>query len=198
MYQPPAPPAKHPELDEFAWGGAIEDQEPVFPISSEMTGEIAEYVMEQTVAKILYHSGFEGTLIIISLLTIDFQPFAFDVVTNIAIEYMQDLGRTLTTYLNNTDQRKKFTEEVVILSSTTHLQQEIILHMLDLNGVHNLEQLEMYIKDDIERYGTKLEDCHRRLKRFLTELLVSQLMTIKLTRNAAPGSTRRRGRHKSL
>ena len=163
-----------------------------------MTGEVAEYVMEQTVAKILYHSGFEGTLIIISSLTIDFQPFAFDVITNIAIEYMQDLGRTLTTYLNNTDQRKKFTEEVVILSSTTHLQQEIILHMLDLNGVHNLEQLEMYIKDDIERYGTKLEDCHRRLKRFLTELLVSQLMTIKLTRNAAPGSTRRRGRHKSL
>jgi hypothetical protein len=44
--------------------------------------------------------------------------------------------------------------------------------MLDLNGVQDLEELEMYIKDDIERYGTKLEDCHRRLKRFLTELLV--------------------------
>jgi len=163
-----------------------------------MTGEVAEYVMEQTVAKILYHSGFEGTLIIISLLTIDFQPFAFDVVTNIAIEYMQDLGRTLTMYQNNTDQRKKFTEEVGILSLTTHLQQGIILHMLDLNGVHNLEQLEMYIKDDIERYGTKLEDCHRRLKRFLTELLVTKLPTIKLTRNAAPRTTRRRGRHTSL
>jgi len=163
-----------------------------------MTGEVAEYVMEQTVAKILYHSGFEGTLIIISSLTIDFQPFAFDVITNIAIEYMQDLGRTLTMYQNNTDQRKKFTEEVGILSLTTHLQQGIILHMLDLNGVHNLEQLEMYIKDDIERYGTKLEDCHRRLKRFLTELLVTQLATIKLTRNAAPGTPRRPGQHKSL
>lgn len=93
-------------------------------------------------------------------LTLDFQPFAFDVVTNVAIEYLQDLGRTLTTYLNNIDQRKKFTEE------------EMILHMLDLNSVQGLEELEMYIKDDIERYGTKLEDCHRRLKRFLTELLV--------------------------
>jgi hypothetical protein len=48
-------------------------------------------------------------------LTLDFQPFAFDVITNIAIEYMQDLGRTLTMYLNNVDQRKKFTEEVVPL-----------------------------------------------------------------------------------
>jgi hypothetical protein len=73
---------------------------------------------------------------------------------------MQDLGRTLTTYMNNRDRRKRFSEE------------EMILHMLDLNGVRNIEELEMYIKDDIERYGTKLEDCHRRLKRFLTELLV--------------------------
>jgi hypothetical protein len=43
---------------------------------------------------------------------------------------------------------------------------------LDLNGVQDLERLDIYIKDDIERYGTKLEDCHRRLKRFLAELLV--------------------------
>lgn len=46
------------------------------------------------------------------------------------------------------------------------------MHGLDLNGVQDLERLDIYIKDDIERYGTKLEDCHRRLKRFLTELLV--------------------------
>jgi hypothetical protein len=48
------------------------------------------------------------------------------------------------------------------------------LHALDLNGVEDLEKLDIYIKDDIERYGTKLEDCHRRLKRFLAELLVVQ------------------------
>jgi transcriptional activator SPT7 len=46
------------------------------------------------------------------------------------------------------------------------------MHALDLNGVQDLDRLDVYIKDDIERYGTKLEDCHRRLKRFLTELLV--------------------------
>ena len=50
--------------------------------------------------------------------------------------------------------------------------QDLLLHALDLNGVQDLERLEVYIKDDIERYGTKLEDCHRRLKRFLAELLV--------------------------
>jgi hypothetical protein len=46
------------------------------------------------------------------------------------------------------------------------------MHALDLNGVEDLDRLNIYIKDDIERYGTKLEDCHRRLKRFLAELLV--------------------------
>jgi len=46
------------------------------------------------------------------------------------------------------------------------------MHTLDLNGVQDLERLDIYIKDDVERYGTKLEDCHRRLKRFLAELLV--------------------------
>jgi hypothetical protein len=42
-----------------------------------------------------------------------------------------------------------------------------------MNGVEDLEKLDVYIKDDIERYGTKLEDCHRRLKRFYAELLVA-------------------------
>lgn len=50
------------------------------------------------------------------------------------------------------------------------------MHALDLNGVQDLERLDIYIKDDIERYGTKLEDCHRRLKRFLAELLVVRVV----------------------
>jgi len=50
-----------------------------------------------------------------------------------------------------------------------------------MNGVEDLEKLNVYIKDDIERYGTKLEDCHRRLKRFYAELLVrDHTMTLML------------------
>jgi len=45
------------------------------------------------------------------------------------------------------------------------------MHALGLSGIDGLEKLDVYIKDDVERYGTKLEDCHRRLKRFLAELL---------------------------
>ena len=73
--------------------------------------------------------------------------------------------------MNVNDSRKKLTEEVSQGGVKTK-EQEIILHALDLNGIEDLDRLNVYIKDDIERYGTKLEDCHRRLKRFLTELLV--------------------------
>jgi hypothetical protein len=79
--------------------------------------------------------------------------------------------------MNNNDGRKKYTEEVNFLYDEPNLQ-EILLHALDLNGVQDLEKLDVYIKDDIERYGTKLEDCHRRLKRFLAELLVLLFMPL--------------------
>ena len=77
-----------------------------------MNAELARYVMEQTIAKILFHSGFEGIFLYRFGLIFDFQPFAFDVITGVAIEYLQDIGRTLTMYMNNNDSRKKYTEEV--------------------------------------------------------------------------------------
>lgn len=140
-----------------------------------MNAELARYVMEQTIAKVLFHTGFEGTLSLFSKLTADFQPSALDIITGVAIEYLQELGRTLRLYMNSNDGRKKYSEEVRS-TSRRHSFQELIMHALDLNGVQDLERLDVYIKDDIERYGTKLEDCHRRLKRFLTELLVRSSM----------------------
>jgi hypothetical protein len=76
--------------------------------------------MEQTIAKILFHSGFEGISLSRLELIFDLQPFAFDVITGVAIEYLQDIGRTLTMYMNNNDSRKKYTEEVrhLVLSLT--------------------------------------------------------------------------------
>jgi len=136
-----------------------------------VNAELGRYVMEQTIAKVLFHTGFEGTSYLYSKLNVDFHPSAFDIITGVAIEYLQELGRTLRLYMNSNDGRKKYSEEVGS-SSRRYSFQELIMHALDLNGVQDLERLDVYIKDDIERYGTKLEDCHRRLKRFLTELLV--------------------------
>jgi hypothetical protein len=65
------------------------------------------------------------------------------------------------------------------------------MHALDLNGVEDLERLDVYIKDDIERYGTKLEDCHRRLKRFLADLLVCSKGLLLTVASCASGRRRR-------
>jgi hypothetical protein len=49
------------EVDEYAWGGEIEGEDQVsIPASSAMTSELGRYVMEQAIAKLLFHSGFEG------------------------------------------------------------------------------------------------------------------------------------------
>jgi hypothetical protein len=68
--------------------------------------------MEQTIAKVLFHTGFEGTLSFDINLTADFQPSALDIITGVAIEYLQELGRTLRLYMNSNDGRKKYSEEV--------------------------------------------------------------------------------------
>jgi len=102
MYQPPPPPSKLAEIDDYAWGGEVDAEEPVFvPDATAMNGELGRYVMEQAIAKLLYHTGFE-----------DFQPSALDVMTSVAIEYLQDIGKTLRLYMNNVDGRKKFSAEV--------------------------------------------------------------------------------------
>jgi transcriptional activator SPT7 len=173
MYQLP-PPSKQPEFDEHLWNSQLEEEQFVPTDRLIITPEVGRYAMEQAIARMLFHTGFEGHSLC-SMLILDFQASAFDLVTGVAIEYLQKIGATLTLYMTCTDTRSKFAEEV--RPSTTFLTQELLLHALDMNGVEDLEKLDVYIKDDIERYGTKLEDCHRRLKRFLSELLVLRLRT---------------------
>jgi transcriptional activator SPT7 len=51
------------------------------------------------------------------------------------------------------------------------------MHTLYENGVVELFDLETYIHDDVERYGYRLEDVHRRLQTSYQDLLsVSQYM----------------------
>jgi len=49
-------------------------------------------------------------------------------------------------------------------------QEEAVLHSLHANGV-DLESLETYVKDDVERLGTKLGGMHDRMRSYYAELL---------------------------
>jgi transcriptional activator SPT7 len=113
--------------------------------------------LQRSVGKIFYHAGFE-----------DFQPSAMEAMTDVATEFMAKIGASLKLYneLPTTDptvERISFDEQV--------------LHTLDDNGI-DLESLETYIRDDVERLSTKLGVVHERMKSHLADLLVSSICRI--------------------
>lgn len=108
--------------------------------------------LQKSIGRIFYHAGFE-----------DFQPSAMDSVTDVTIEFMRKIGQTLKHY----HERPTETEAVPVY---TH--EEELLHVLDENGM-DIESLESYIRDDVERQTTKLTTMHERMKSHLADLLVS-------------------------
>ena len=126
---------------------------------------VCRAALQRSVGQIFYHAGFE-----------EFQPSALEAVTDITSDFFSRLVRTLGVYreapkttaarpsgVAEPETRKlvdKFTAE------------EIILHTLHENGL-DVEGLESYVKDDVERLGSKLSVMHERMKSHLAELLVS-------------------------
>ncbi|WPH00519.1 Hypothetical protein R9X50_00334800 [Acrodontium crateriforme] len=115
-----------------------------------MTPWVNRAAMQRAVGKIFYHAGFE-----------DFQPSALDTVTDIANEYFTKLVQGL----------KAFQEQPKIDAQTSRFTyEEQVLHSLDENGT-DIEALESYVKDDVERLSTKLTVMHERMKSHLGDLL---------------------------
>ncbi|GAB7363346.1 hypothetical protein MBLNU230_g3627t1 [Neophaeotheca triangularis] len=111
---------------------------------------VCRQAFQRTIGKVFYHAGFE-----------DFQPSALDAVTDLAGEYFGKLTHTLKTYM----EQPKLDAETPRFS-----REEQVLHTLHESGL-DLEALETYVKDDVERFGTKLGVVHDRMKSHLTDLL---------------------------
>ena len=113
--------------------------------------------MQRSVAKICYHAGFE-----------ELQPSALDVIADMAGDYFGKLARTFNVYReapkvpapagSGRKYQARFTNE------------EVVLHSLNENGL-DIESLESYVKDDVDRLGTKLVVMHDRMKAHLADLL---------------------------
>lgn len=117
--------------------------------------------LQRSVAKIFYHTGFE-----------EYQPSSLDTVTDIASDFFQKIGETMKSYM---EAPKVSDAESVENTSNAqwkpaYTEPEIVLHTLSSVGT-DIESLESYIKDDVERLGTKLSTVHDRLKSLLSELL---------------------------
>ncbi|KAH7325005.1 hypothetical protein B0I35DRAFT_348659 [Stachybotrys elegans] len=122
-----------------------------------MATEACQNALKRSVAKILYHTGFE-----------ELQPSAIDTFTGIAADYFQKLTHTFNVYRESekitiqTPEGPKFQPRFT--------PEEVILHTLDENG-HDVASLDAYVKDDIDRLGGKLDALHERMKLHLTDLL---------------------------
>ncbi|KAL3951946.1 hypothetical protein ACCO45_013663, partial [Purpureocillium lilacinum] len=122
-----------------------------------MAPHTCQDALKRSVAKILYHTGFE-----------ELQPSAIDALTGIAADYFQTITRTFQVYREaermtvqtptGTEVRPRFTPE------------EVLLHTLEENG-HDVPSLDAYVKDDVDRLSSKLGVLHERMKLHLTDLL---------------------------
>ncbi|KAI9707562.1 MAG: Transcriptional activator spt7 [Candelina mexicana] len=128
-----------------------------------MSSAVCRAALQRSVGKIFYHAGFE-----------EFQPSALEAVTDIAGDFFTKVVRTLGIYREapkipaipmvgdakgeGMAWRDKFTSE------------ETVLHCLHENGL-DVEALESYVKEDVDRLGSKLGIMHDRMKAHLAELL---------------------------
>ncbi|MBW0470903.1 hypothetical protein O181_010618 [Austropuccinia psidii MF-1] len=99
----------------------------------------ARQAMRRIVSLMITHVGFDAT-----------HSGALNCLTDIAIQYLSNIGRTLHFYAD------RFSRAL----STS----EMIYQALRANGVGELDELEGYVKDDVDKYGVKLNDLLRKLQ----------------------------------
>ena len=114
---------------------------------------------QRCIAELLVHAGFE-----------EYQPAALDAVTDLASDYFTKLARTLNEYsqVPRISIPVPGTDKVIIKERFT--TEETVLHTLKENGV-DLEALDSYVTEDVERAGSKLTATHDRMKAHLAESL---------------------------
>lgn len=128
-----------------------------------MASSVCRAAMQRSVGKIFYNAGFE-----------EYQPSALEAVTDLASDYFYKLASSLSQYM-------QVPKEVVTLpitastESKTGLQpkyslEESVLQSLQDNGVE-LESLDGYVRDDMDRLTGKLGTLHDRMKSHLADLL---------------------------
>ncbi|KAG6177207.1 hypothetical protein E4U27_004490 [Claviceps purpurea] len=122
-----------------------------------MAPATCQNALKRSVAKILYHTGFE-----------EMQPSAMDTLTDIAADYFQKLVKTFKTYREAEKACVQTAHGPVLRPRFT--PEEVVLHTLDEAG-HDVSSLDQYITDDVDRLSSRLGVLHERMKLHLTDLL---------------------------
>lgn len=131
-----------------------------FPIIS---SSVSRAAMQRSVAKVFYSVGFE-----------EFQPSALESITDLAGEFFNKLARSVAEYV----QQPRQPMVTGVPGSTEqqtgwkpkHTIEESVLQALQDNGIE-IEALDSYAKDDVDRLTGKLGVLHERMKSHLADLL---------------------------
>ncbi|WVQ98831.1 hypothetical protein IAU59_005962 [Kwoniella sp. CBS 9459] len=118
-------------------------------------GEVGEaeaaLSLKRASAGLLAHAGFEGA-----------NETALDLFTRAAVDHLQNVGRTFRLLLDGFS--NKMTSE------------EIVLHALHQNGQIQTQDLETYLKDDIEREETKVAEMQRKIRQAFKEVTTAPVI----------------------
>ncbi|KAI8920579.1 hypothetical protein BC831DRAFT_437881 [Entophlyctis helioformis] len=110
-----------------------------------VTESSALAVMRKACSLALAHSGFDGTT-----------ESALAALTEMAMHYMLNLGRTLQQYVDK--------------HGETMSAAQVLVTTLELNGVPHPLHLDTYIRHDVIRMGSRLTDLRRKLESALADL----------------------------
>lgn len=133
-----------------------------------MAPGLCRATLQRSIGKLFFHAGFE-----------EFQPSAMEAMTDTASMFFTNLAQTVAMYTETS----KLKQAEDTNSSEPGYQprfnvEETMLHALDENGL-DVEGLDLYVKDDMERQSTKLAVMHERMKAHLAELLVSFVLCLR-------------------
>ena len=122
--------------------------------------QVTRAALQRSTAELLMHAGFE-----------EFQPSALEAFTDMAGDYFQKVARTLVQYSQAPNVPLPVSGELSKVKwKNRFTREECILHTLQENGA-DLEALDAYVNEDIDRMGTRLSATHERMKSHLADLL---------------------------
>ncbi|KAL0573610.1 Transcriptional activator spt7 [Marasmius crinis-equi] len=104
----------------------------------EMGSQNANACLSWVSGKVLEHVGFQGS-----------SKVALDVMAGVTADYLLNVGRTIK-FLSD-----KFANTMTV--------EEIVLHTLFESGMSKVQDLDRYVTDDVERYGSRLGDLEKKL-----------------------------------
>lgn len=128
---------------------------------------VCKAAFQRSIGKIFFHAGFE-----------EFQPSALDSITDLAGDFFKRLCTSLGNYKEDykipmataVPATQGRSAEIETKYYTPNSREEAIVHSLHSSGI-TINDLDLYVKEDVDRVGARLITMHDRMKAHLADLL---------------------------